>query len=54
MKAALEKAFPDVAVEMIRGKGGAFEVRSGDTLVFSKKKAGRFPTNEEIITLLKH
>ncbi len=53
MKAALEKAFPDVEIEMIKGKGGAFEIRSGDAMVFSKKKSGRFPTNEEIVTLLK-
>jgi len=53
LKAALEKAFPDIDVEMIKGKGGAFEIRSGDTLVFSKKKTGRFPTHEEIMQLLK-
>jgi len=54
LKAALEKAFPDLDVQMIKGKGGAFEIRSGDTLVFSKKKTGRFPTHEEVIALLKH
>ena len=54
MKAALEKAFPGIDIEMIKGKGGAFEIKSGDTLVFSKKKTGRFPTNEEVVALLKH
>ncbi len=54
MKAALEKAFPDIDVQLIKGKSGAFEIRSGDTLVFSKKKTGRFPTHEEIMVLLNH
>ena len=53
MKAALENAFPDIDVEMVKGKGGAFEIRSGDALVFSKKKAGSFPTHEDNIKLLK-
>lgn len=37
---------------MIKGKGGAFEIRSGETLVFSKKKAGRFPSHDEIVAAL--
>jgi selenoprotein W-related protein len=53
LKAALEKAFPGIAIELIKGKGGAFEIRTGDTLVFSKKKLGRFPTNDEIVASLK-
>lgn len=40
-------------VELIKGKGGAFEVRLGETLIFSKKKAHRFPTHEEIVAALK-
>lgn len=53
MKAALEEAFPGIAVELIKGKGGAFEIRQGEALIFSKKKAHRFPTNEEIVAALK-
>ncbi len=53
MKAALEKAYPGIEIDLIKGKGGAFEIRSGPTLVFSKKKSGRFPTNEEIVAALK-
>jgi selT/selW/selH-like putative selenoprotein len=53
LKAALEKAFPGIEVQLIKGKGGAFEIRSGDTLVFSKKKSGRFPTHDEIIATLR-
>jgi selT/selW/selH-like putative selenoprotein len=53
LKAALEREFPGIEVEMIKSKGGAFEIRHGDDLVFSKKKTGRFPSNEEIVTALK-
>jgi selT/selW/selH-like putative selenoprotein len=53
LKAALQEAFPGVEIELIKGKGGAFEIRSGDVLVFSKKKSGRFPTNDEVIAALK-
>jgi selT/selW/selH-like putative selenoprotein len=53
LKAALEKAFPGIQIELIKGKGGAFEIKSDETLLFSKKKSGRFPTNEEIVAALK-
>lgn len=53
MKAALERAFPGIEIELIKGKGGAFEIRSGETLVFSKKKTGRFPSNDEVVAALK-
>lgn len=53
MKAALEGAIPGIEVALIKGKGGAFEIRSGESLVFSKKKSGRFPTHEEILAALK-
>jgi selT/selW/selH-like putative selenoprotein len=53
LKAALERAFPGIEIELIKGKGGAFEVRHGDTLVFSKKKTHRFPAHEEIVSALR-
>jgi selT/selW/selH-like putative selenoprotein len=53
LKAALQEAFPGLEVQLIKGKGGAFEIRSGDVLVFSKKKTGRFPTHDEIVAALK-
>lgn len=53
MKAALEKAFPGIEVDLVKGKGGAFEIQRGDALVFSKKKAGRFPAHDEIVAALK-
>jgi selenoprotein W-related protein len=53
LKASLEKAFPGIEIELIKSKGGAFEIRRGDTLVFSKKETGRFPANEEIVRALR-
>lgn len=53
MKAALEREIPGIEIELIKGKGGAFEIKNGDELVFSKKKKGRFPSNEEIVAALR-
>lgn len=53
MKAALEESLPDVEVELIKSKGGAFEIRRDDELVFSKLETGRFPSHDEIIDALK-
>ena len=33
---------------MVRGRGGVFEVTSGNEVLFSKKKAGRFPRDGEV------
>jgi len=53
LKAALEESLPDVEVELIKSKGGAFEIRRDDELVFSKLETGRFPSHDEIIDALK-
>lgn len=53
MKAALEKAFPGIAIELIKSKGGAFEIRREGSLIFSKKETGRFPSHAEIIEALR-
>jgi selT/selW/selH-like putative selenoprotein len=52
LKAALEEAFPGIEIVLVKSKGGAFEIRREDALVFSKKKSGRFPSNEEIVAAL--
>jgi selenoprotein W-related protein len=39
------------AVELIKGSGGVFEIARDGKLVFSKKKLGRFPTDEELDAL---
>ncbi len=37
---------------LIPSSGGVFEVTVGGKLVFSKKRQGRFPTDEEIFPFL--
>jgi selT/selW/selH-like putative selenoprotein len=37
---------------LIKGRGGVFEVRRGQELVFSKKEAGRFPAPGEVVRML--
>lgn len=37
---------------LIRGRGGVFEVRHGQELVFSKREAGRFPMPGEVLRML--
>lgn len=39
-------------MNLIESGGGAFEVRAGDELIFSKLQTGRFPDDEEIFALL--
>lgn len=39
---------PGTTVELIEGSGGVFEIIIDDALVFSKKKLGRFPTDDEV------
>jgi selT/selW/selH-like putative selenoprotein len=38
-------------VELVPGVGGAFEITVDGTLKFSKKQTGRFPTDEEVISV---
>lgn len=49
----MEEAYPGVTVELIKSKGGAFEIRREKALVFSKKETGRFPSNQEIVAALR-
>jgi selT/selW/selH-like putative selenoprotein len=35
-------------VELVESSGGVFEVSGDGKLLFSKKKLGRFPTDEEV------
>ena len=46
LAATLEKTF-DSAPALIEGRGGVFEIRLDDELVFSKRSLGRFPDSEE-------
>ncbi len=35
------------------GRGGIFEVRLGDELIFSRREAGRFPESKELKQLIR-
>jgi selT/selW/selH-like putative selenoprotein len=37
----------------VRGVDGVFEVRTNGAILFSKKKAGRFPTEAEVLAALR-
>jgi selenoprotein W-related protein len=40
-------------VELIGGSNGIFDISVDGTLIFSRKKQGRFPDNGEIVELLR-
>jgi selT/selW/selH-like putative selenoprotein len=44
---------PGAEIAYVRSGGGVFEITVGGELKFSKKKLGRFPTDEEIDALVK-
>jgi selenoprotein W-related protein len=41
-----------VEAELIKSGGGVFEVTVDGDLVFSKKRTGRFPTEDEVLELI--
>ena len=52
MEAAIKRRFPSLEVVLVPGAGGAFEVSANGELLYSKKKTGEFPDEEEIIEAL--
>ena len=40
-------------VDLVASSGGVFEITIDNKLVFSKKKEGRFPTDNELIELVR-
>lgn len=38
----------------MKGGGGVFDIAIDGALVYSKKKTGRFPTDDEVVALLSH
>jgi len=42
-----------VEPELIAGRGGVFEVAVDGRTVFSKKEAGRFPEDGEVLDLIR-
>ncbi len=39
--------------QLVRGSGGIFDVHADNKMIFSKKDAGRFPTEKEIVDRLR-
>jgi len=52
LAAALKQARPDLAIELVQGDRGIFDVHAGDRLIFSKKTEGRFPSAADILEKL--
>ena len=46
------KRQPTAQVDLRRSGGGVFEITVDGRLAFSKKSAGRFPTDEEVLATL--
>jgi selT/selW/selH-like putative selenoprotein len=44
---------PGAEIAYVRSSGGVFEIMIDGELKFSKKRLGRFPTDQEIETLVK-
>ena len=44
---------PGAEIAYVRSSGGVFEITIGGELKFSKKRLGRFPTDQEIEALAK-
>jgi selenoprotein W-related protein len=42
-----------VTPKMIEGRGGIFDVKADDKLIFSKHQVGRFPEDREVLDPLK-
>ncbi len=42
----------ETEVTLIAGSGGVYEIIGDGALIFSKKKAGRFPEEGEIVGLI--
>lgn len=52
MQAAIKKEF-GLTAELKGGHAGVFDVELDGSLVYSKNKTGRFPTNDEIFAKLR-
>jgi len=42
-----------IAAELVRSRGGVFEVEYQGKTLFSKKQSGRFPNAGEVVQLLR-
>jgi predicted Rdx family selenoprotein len=46
------KTHPSAAVTLRRSGGGVFEITADSRLAFSKKATGRFPTDQEVASVV--
>ena len=53
LERAIEAKVSGADVELEEGDRGIFDVFSGDKLIFSRYKEGRFPETEEILQQIK-
>ncbi|MBU8921661.1 MAG: Rdx family protein [Bacteroidales bacterium] len=52
MEAELRDVFDDIDVELIDGRGGVFDVHVDEELIYSKHETGRFPDDDEIVSII--
>ena len=52
MRDIIKKRFK-TNIDLVASSGGVFEITVDDKLVFSKKKEGRFPTDNELMELVR-
>ncbi|MBY0232233.1 MAG: Rdx family protein [Gemmataceae bacterium] len=52
MAAAIKAKHQGATVALTRGSGGVFDVAVDGQRVFSKREAGRFPRNDEILGMI--
>lgn len=43
---------PTADVRLRKGSGGVFEITVNGTVRYSKKATGRFPTDDEVVSIL--
>jgi len=52
LAAQLEEALAESS-QLVQSSGGVFEVEDRGTLVFSKRQLGRFPADDEVLSILR-
>lgn len=53
LEAFLKEHLQSVEVTLIESGGGVFEVKKDGTLIYSKKKTGRFPEHDEVLEAIR-
>ncbi|MDQ7826786.1 MAG: Rdx family protein [Candidatus Eremiobacteraeota bacterium] len=53
MAELIKEHFSDIEVKLVASAGGAFEIYLEGSIIFSKLDERRFPTDEEILTIIR-